>query len=98
MQYAVRTVCLLPIKHVHRNVLSRRIVHNRILSDKTTRYAVAYEGVKLWGAHFEGGRSVAKRPRTAKGRAGVGAGEGRPLPPGGPGVLPPENCLDSTLL
>ena len=35
------------------------------------------------------GRSVATRPRTARGRTGVGAGGGRPVPLGGSGVLSP---------
>ena len=41
------------------------------------------------GAHIEGVRSVAQRPRTAEGRAGGGCGRGSPPPArGSVGVTP----------
>lgn len=51
-----------------------------------------------------GGHTLKVNDRSRSDRAGpkavlgVGAGGGRPLPPGGPGVLPPENFWDYTLL
>jgi hypothetical protein len=59
--------------------------------------AVAYQTMG-GGAHFEGGRSFARRPRTAEGHDGSAVRDGSPPPARGSVGITPEIFLDSSLL